>query len=48
MRPGAETMAARIGQARAEAERNAREWLIGELRELLADARRPWWRKLPG
>lgn len=32
----------------AEARVEAKDALISELRELLADARRPWWRKLVG
>jgi hypothetical protein len=43
-----EVEAARVAQARAEAERDSLERLIGELRAMLADARRPWWRRLVG
>jgi regulator of protease activity HflC (stomatin/prohibitin superfamily) len=34
--------------ARAQAQAEARVETIAELRELLAEARRPWWRKLLG
>jgi hypothetical protein len=46
---------ASVAEARLEAEREAakgqaaaRDATIGELRAMLADARRPWWRRLVG
>jgi hypothetical protein len=39
---------AELAQARAEAEIVAKNELIGELKALLAEVRRPWWRRLIG
>jgi hypothetical protein len=39
---------AELAQARAEAAAEAKDALIEELRAMLAEARRPWWRRLLG
>jgi hypothetical protein len=39
---------ARVAQARAEERAAAKDELIGELKALLAEARRPWWRRWVG
>jgi hypothetical protein len=39
---------AKVAQARAEAELAAKNELIGELKAMLAEARRPWWRRWVG
>jgi hypothetical protein len=39
---------AELAQARAEAELMAKNELLAELRALLAEARRPWWRRWIG
>jgi hypothetical protein len=39
---------AELAQARAEAETTAKDELIAELKALLAETRRPWWRRWMG
>ena len=39
---------AELAQARAEAELGAKDALVAELKALLAEARRPWWRRWLG
>jgi hypothetical protein len=39
---------AAVAEAKLEAERSGSATLIAELRQQLADARRPWWRRLVG
>jgi hypothetical protein len=39
---------AELAQARAEAEHAAKAELVAELRAMLAEARRPWWRRWLG
>jgi hypothetical protein len=38
----------RVAQARAEAAAEAKDALIAELKAMLAEARRPWWRRWVG
>jgi hypothetical protein len=39
---------ARVAQARAEERATAKDELIAELKAMLAEARRPWWRRWVG
>jgi hypothetical protein len=43
-----ELQEARIAQANAEAKLASKDELIVELKAMLAEARRPWWRRLMG
>ena len=38
----------RVAQARAEEQAAAKDELIAELKAMLAEARRPWWRRRIG